>query len=93
MQALESPVASLQHQDTGLIPSRHSGLKNPALLQLCCRSCGLDMMPGPRTPYAMGQPKRKKGCMRHRGRTREIKGDMCQIFPEGPSIKDCEEIL
>ena len=55
-------AASLQFRDTGSIPS-------PAQLSSriqCCCSCGLghkcslDLLPGPETPYAMGQPKKKK---------------------------------
>ena len=33
--------------------------KNLALLQLWC-ICGLDLIPGPETPYPLGQPKKKK---------------------------------
>ena len=42
-------------------PARHSGLR----IQ-CCHSCvlvhdcGLDLIPGPGSPYAMGWPKKEK---------------------------------
>ena len=42
-------------------PAQHSGLQHQ-----CCRSCGLgciygsDLISGPRTPYTLGQPKKKK---------------------------------
>jgi len=48
-------VAALQCQDTGLIPDPHSGLKDPVSPQLWLRS-----NPWPGTPYASGQPKKKK---------------------------------
>ena len=41
--------------DVGLIPVPHSGLR----IQCCC-SCVLDLIPGLGTPYAAGQPKKKK---------------------------------
>ena len=48
-------TASLQCQDTGLIPARHSGLKDLVLPQLCVgHSCSWDLTPGP------GHPKKKK---------------------------------
>ena len=53
-------AVSLQLQDEDLITAQHSGLKNSALpqLRLGC-SCGWDLIPGPETPYALGQPKKK----------------------------------
>ena len=40
----------------GLIPSLAQWVKNTAL---GC-DCGLDLIPGPRTPRAAGQPKKEK---------------------------------
>ena len=34
--------------------------RNSGLRIRCCRSWGLDLIPGPGAPYAMGQPKKKK---------------------------------
>ena len=54
-------AASLQHQDAGLIPAQHSGIKD-----LASPSCGRgykygsDLIPGSGTPYASGWPKKKK---------------------------------
>ena len=54
-------AASLEHEDTGLILARNSGLK----IQ-CCQSCGighnfsLDLVSGPGTPYAKGQSDKNK---------------------------------
>ena len=44
-------------------PAQHSGLR----IQHCCscglgRDCGLDLVPGLGTPYAVGQPKMKEIC-------------------------------
>ena len=52
---------SLQHQDAGFILAWHSGLR----IWHCHnhrigRNSGLDLIPGPGTPYAMGQPEKKK---------------------------------
>ena len=38
--------------DADSILARHSGLR-------CTHSCGLDLIPGPQTPYASGEPKKK----------------------------------
>jgi len=54
-------VVSLEHWGTGLIPSPAQWVKDLALLQLQCRlQLGLDLIPGPGTPHAMGQTKRKQ---------------------------------
>ena len=61
-------AASLQCQDTGLMPGPAQWVKDLALLQLQHRSyCSSDVIPGLGTPYAMGQPKKK--------RRKEKKGD------------------
>ena len=44
-------------------PARHSGFKDPALLQYHIhigRNCGLDLIPGLGIPYAVRHPKGKK---------------------------------
>ena len=48
-------------------PAQHSRVKDPALQQLQhCHSCsgghnfGLDLIPGPATPYTTGQKEKKK---------------------------------
>ena len=53
-------MASLEHWDAGLILAWHSGLR----ICCCCsygvdHNCGLDLIPGPETPYATGKPKNK----------------------------------
>ena len=48
-------VASLEHRHVGWIPGQHSGLR----IQYCCScgcNCGSNLIPGPRTPCAIGQP-------------------------------------
>ena len=51
-----------QHQDTGSIPSPAQWVKESSVANRC--SIGLNgsliLTPGPRTPYALGQPKKGK---------------------------------
>jgi len=47
----------LEHWDTGSIPGLPQWVKDPS----CC-TCGVgwNLIPGPGTPYASGQPRKKK---------------------------------
>ena len=48
---------------TGLTPGLAQWVKGPALLQLCLRlqllQLRFHLIPGPGTPYAVGQPKKR----------------------------------
>ena len=54
-------AVSLEHWDTGLIPSPAQWLRTSTATGCCVGcSCSSDMIPGPGTPYATGWPKKKK---------------------------------
>ena len=55
-------AASWELWDIGLIPGLAQWIKDSALLLRygLGHACGLDLIPGPGTPYAMGRPKMKK---------------------------------
>ena len=54
-------MASLERWDTGFIPSLAQWVKDLGLLYLGVgHHCSTNMIPGPGTPYAVGQPKKKK---------------------------------
>ena len=54
-------AASWKHWDAGSLPGLAQGLR----IRCCCRcglghTCSLDLIPGPGTPHATGQPKKEK---------------------------------
>ena len=69
-------VESLQCQDTGSIPSLAQWVKGSSVCHSCSigHDCGLDLIPGPGTPYAVGWPKKKK--------EEEVeREDCCHVLP------------
>ena len=57
-------VASLQHQDVGLIPSPAQWVKGSSCGNTGVgRNCSLGLIPGPETPYAVVRPKEKKNSL------------------------------
>ena len=54
-------VASLKCQDAGLIPGPAHWVKGSGIANHVGGSCSSDLFPGPGTPYAKGQPKKREG--------------------------------
>ena len=73
-------------------PVQHSGLRRQSCHSFSSGgNCGLDLIPGPETPYAMGRPKKKNITKQWDNTTHLLKWSKSRILTSSNVDKDIEQ--